>query len=156
MSEVLPSWNEGTTKQAIVDFVTRVTDEGGSDFVSPNRRIAVFDNDGTLWCEQPLPVQVYYAFDAAKEKASNDPELASREPFKALLTGDMKGVSAQGMPAIIEIVKETHTGITIKSTKNRCKPGCSRPDILRSTGRLSSWCTSRCSKFLPTFAQTDF
>jgi len=114
MSEVLPSWNEGTTKQAIVDFVTRVTDEGGSDFVSPNRRIAVFDNDGTLWCEQPLPVQVYYAFDAAKEKASNDPELASREPFKALLTGDMKGVSAQGMPAIIEIVKETHTGITIK------------------------------------------
>ena len=112
--EPLPSWNEGTTKQAIMEFVKRVTTVDGADHVPPNQRIAVFDNDGTLWCEQPLPVQIYYAFDAAKEKASNDPELARREPFKTLLTGDMKGVSAQGVPAVIEIVKETHTGMTIK------------------------------------------
>ncbi len=110
----LPSWHDGPTKQAIIDFVTRVTDEGGSDFALPKQRIAAFDNDGTLWCEQPLPVQLYYALDAAKEKASNDPELAGKEPFKTLLTGDTKGTLTQGLKAVMEIVTVTHTGMTIK------------------------------------------
>ena len=101
-------------KQAITDFVTRVTDEGGSDFAPQNTRIAVFDNDGTLWCEQPLPVQLFYALDAAKVKASNDPELANKEPFKTLLTGDTKAALSQGLKAVMEIVTVTHTGMTIK------------------------------------------
>src|SRR5262245_26422737 len=114
MPETLPSWNDGATKQAIVDFVTRVTKEGGGDYVTPNQRIAVFDNDGTLWCEQPLPVQVYYAFDMAKAKAASDPELAKKEPFATLLAGDVKGVFAQGLNAVEEILVTTHTGMTIK------------------------------------------
>lgn len=79
-----------------------------------SQRIAVFDNDGTLWCEQPLPVQLYYALYAAKEKASKDPELAGKEPFKTLITGDTKGVLEQGLKAVMEIVTVTHTGMTIK------------------------------------------
>jgi phosphoserine phosphatase len=113
-AEPLGSWNEGRAKQAIIDFVTRVGTEGGPDHVPPNERIAVFDNDGTLWCEQPLPVQLYYAFDAAKKKAVDDPELANREPFRSLRAGDHKAVAAQGKPALLEIIKLTHTGMTIK------------------------------------------
>jgi hypothetical protein len=110
MTEILPSWNEGAAKHAILDFVSRVTHEGGSDYVTPNKRIAVFDNDGTLWTEQPVPVQLYFAFDAAREKASESPELAKNEPFKSLLAGDLKGIAAQGMNALGEIIKLTHTG----------------------------------------------
>lgn len=114
MAEVLPSWNEGTTKQAIINFVERVTSDGGPDYVAPNERIAVFDNDGTLWCEQPLPVQLYFAFDAARQKANENPELGKHEPFKSLLAGDLNAVAAQGLKGIGEIIKLTHTGMTIR------------------------------------------
>jgi phosphoglycolate phosphatase-like HAD superfamily hydrolase len=109
----LPSWNDGRVKQSIMDFVARVTLAGGSDFVPPNQRIAVFDNDGTLWCEQPLPVQLFFAFDTAKQKASHDPALATTEPFKSLLAGDLKAVAAQGLKGIAPIMKLTHTGMTL-------------------------------------------
>lgn len=110
----LCSWNEGPVKRAIFDFVKRVTNTGGQDYVRPNQRIAVFDNDGTLWCEQPLPVQLYFALDAAKEKALQDPELGEKEPFKSLLAGDLKAIASQGLKAIGEIIRVTHTGMTVK------------------------------------------
>src|SRR5262249_551506 len=109
----LPSWNEGKTKQAILDFVARITTEGSRDFVMPNKRIAVFDNDGTLWCEMPLPVQLFFAVDTAKAKAEADPKLGQTEPFKSLLEGGLKAVAAHGLKAVAEIVIATHTGMTV-------------------------------------------
>ncbi|MET0988548.1 MAG: HAD family hydrolase [Steroidobacteraceae bacterium] len=106
----LPSWNDCPAKQAIVRFVARVT--RGRDAVPPNERIAVFDNDGTLWAEQPVPVQIYFALDAAKERAASDPALKDQEPFKSLLAGDLKAVAAQGMKGLAAILKITHTGMT--------------------------------------------
>src|SRR5262245_5930371 len=131
----LSSWNEGKTKQSIIDFVQRVTKEGGTDYVPPNKRIAVFDNDGTLWCEQPLPVQLFFALDAAKEKAAKDPELAKTEPFKSLLAGELKSIAAQGLKGLLPIIKVTHTGMTLmefeESVKNWLKtarhPKLNRP-----------------------------
>ena len=86
----LPSWNDGAAKSAILDFVARVTKEGGPDFVPPAERIATFDNDGTLWCEQPIQVQLFFLIDRVKELAAKDPSLKERQPFKALLEHDMK------------------------------------------------------------------
>lgn len=108
----LPSWNDCAAKQAILDFVRRVTSHGESDYVPENERIAVFDNDGTLWSEQPAPVQLFFAFDAAKERASISAQLKNKEPFKSLLAGDLKAVAAQGLKGIAEILKLTHTGMT--------------------------------------------
>lgn len=108
----LPSWNECTAKQFIMDFVRRVTSQVSPDFVPENRRIAVFDNDGTLWAEQPVPVQLYFAFDAAKERAAVSDKLKQQEPFKSLLAGDLKAVAAQGLKGLAEILKLTHTGMT--------------------------------------------
>ena len=87
MVDALPlaSWNDGAAKSAILDFVARVTTEGGSEFAQPAERIAVFDNDGTLCCEQPLQIQFFFAFDRVKELAAKDPALAERQPFKAVL-----------------------------------------------------------------------
>ena len=108
----LPSWNECSAKQAILDFVRRVSSKVSPDFVPECERIAVFDNDGTLWSEQPVPVQVFFAFDAAKERANISPELKAKEPFKSLLAGDLKAVAAQGLKGLAEILKLTHTGMT--------------------------------------------
>ena len=97
MSSVpLPSWNEGATKSAILDFVARVTNEGGADFVPPARRIATFDNDGTLWCEQPMQVQVFFALDRLGKLAAKDPTLRERQPYKAFLERDMKTIMSLG------------------------------------------------------------
>lgn len=108
----LPSWNECAAKQAILDLVRRVTNQSGPDYVPENERIAVFDNDGTLWAEQPAPVQLFFAFDAAKERAEISTELKENEPFKSLLAGDLKAVAAQGLRGLAEILKLTHTGMT--------------------------------------------
>lgn len=108
----LPSWRECAAKRAILDFVRRVTTEGGPDFVPANERIAVFDNDGTLWSEQPVPVQWYFALDAARDRCADDPDLDEQEPFKSLLAGDLKAVAAQGLRGLAAILKLTHTGMT--------------------------------------------
>ena len=79
-NESLPSWNDGAAKSAILDFVARVTKEGGPEFAPPAERIAVFDNDGTLCCEQPLQIQFYFAFNRVKELAAKDPTMAERQP----------------------------------------------------------------------------
>jgi phosphoserine phosphatase len=108
----LPSWNEGAAKKAIVDFVGRVTREGGSDFVPAPERIATFDNDGTLWSEKPVPFQVIFAFDRVKALAPEHPEWKTRQPFASILAGDMAGVAASGEKGLLSIVAATHTGMT--------------------------------------------
>jgi phosphoserine phosphatase len=112
ISDPLPSWNEGPAKKAIVEFVATVTDKNSSDYVKPIDRIAVFDNDGTLWVEQPIYTQITFAFDRVKELASQHPEWKTQQPFKGLLEGDMKAVGASGTKGIMEILVATHTGIT--------------------------------------------
>lgn len=108
----LPSWNEGSTKTAILEFVAAVTDENGKDFVKPAERIAVFDNDGTLWVEQPIYTQVTFIFDRVKELAPQHPEWKTTQPFKALLEGDMKTVAASGEKGILQMGMATHAGMT--------------------------------------------
>ncbi len=111
-ADPLRSWNEGPAKQAITSFVAAVTRVGGPDFVPEAERIATFDNDGTLWAEQPMYVQFVFALDRVKALASQHPEWKEQEPFASLLKGDMKGVLAGGERAIEEIVMATHAGMT--------------------------------------------
>ncbi len=111
-SDPLPSWNEGATKSAIIEFVNEVTKKGGPDFVEEADRIATFDNDGTLWVEQPMYTQRLFAFDRVKELAPQHPEWKTKQPFKALLEGDMKTIGASGMKGLLEIVMATHSGMT--------------------------------------------
>jgi phosphoserine phosphatase len=108
----LPSWNDGVAKKAIIDFVGRVTREGGQDFVPPAERIATFDNDGTLWSEQPIYFQVAFAFDRVKALAPKHPEWKQKQPFKGLLEGDMKAVAASGEKGLLEVMAATHAGNT--------------------------------------------
>jgi len=108
----LPSWNEGTAKQSIVDFVVRVTDPASPDFVAEAERIAVFDNDGTLWSEQPAYFQLLFAIDRVKALAPEHPEWAKKQPFKAVLDGDMEALSAVGMHGLLELVMASHAGMT--------------------------------------------
>jgi phosphoserine phosphatase len=108
----LPSWNDGAAKQAIVTFVTTVTREGSPDFVVPAERIAVFDNDGTLWTEQPGPVQLAFALDRVKTLAPQHPEWKDKQPFKAALEGDMKTLAESGEHGILEMFMATHAGMT--------------------------------------------
>jgi len=112
-TDPLPSWNEGATKKAITDFVARVTTQGSPDFVPVDLRIATFDNDGTLWCEQPVYFQVAFAFDRLKAMAAQHPEWKTRQPFKAVLDGDMKALAASGQKGLLEIVAVTHTGMSV-------------------------------------------
>jgi phosphoserine phosphatase len=111
-SDPLPSWREGAVKSAIADFVARVTKQGSADFVAPEERIAVFDNDGTLWSEQPMYFQLAFALDRIKEMAADHPEWKETEPFKSVLAGDPKGIEAAGERGLLEIVAATHAGMT--------------------------------------------
>jgi len=110
--EALPSWNDGPAKKAIVEFVSRVVTTGGPDYVEPAERIAVFDNDGTLWSEQPIYGQFAFALDRVKALAPQHPEWTSKEPFASVLKGDLKGALAGGERAVVEILAATHTGMT--------------------------------------------
>jgi len=111
-AEPLPSWNEGPTKRAIVDFVQRVTTAGGAGFVPLPERIAVFDNDGCLWAEKPMYVQLVFALDRVKTLAPAHPEWKDKQPFKAVLEGDFKTVAAGGEHALVELIMATHAGMT--------------------------------------------
>jgi len=111
-TEPLPSWNEGPTKQSIMAFVAKVTPPGSPDFVPEPERIAVFDNDGTLWSEQPMYFQLFFALDRVKALAPQHPEWKTAEPFASLLKGDVKAALAGGEKAILEIVMATHAGMT--------------------------------------------
>jgi phosphoglycolate phosphatase-like HAD superfamily hydrolase len=107
----LPSWSD-RTRQSIMDFVGRVTREGGPDYVAPAERIATFDNDGTLWCEKPLPVQGAFALDRVKAMAPQHPEWKDQQPFKAVLEGNPEALLAFGEKGIFEILAATHSGMT--------------------------------------------
>lgn len=108
----LPSWNDGPTKQAIVEFVTKVTTEGSPDFVPQAERIATFDNDGTLWAEQPIYFQFLFAIDRLKALAPEHPEWQEQEPFASLLKGDMEAALAGCEKSVTELIVATHAGMT--------------------------------------------
>lgn len=111
-NDPLPSWNDGAPKKAILDFVARVTTQGGADFVPPAERIATFDNDGTLWCEQPYYFQLAFAFDQVKAMAPRHPEWKHEQPFKAVLGGDKQALADAGQKGLLQIVAATHSGMT--------------------------------------------
>ncbi|MFO0829686.1 MAG: HAD family hydrolase [Phycisphaerales bacterium] len=111
-ADPLPSWNEGPAKQSIIAFVERVTKPGSPDFVPPPERIATFDNDGTLWCEKPLPVQLYFVIDRVKSLAPQHPEWSDKEPFASILKDDPKGLMAGGERGLMEVIMATHAGNT--------------------------------------------
>jgi phosphoglycolate phosphatase-like HAD superfamily hydrolase len=108
----LPSWTEGSTKQAILDFVRSTTDESNSDYIPPEDRIAVFDNDGTLWSEKPMYFQLVFILDRVKAMASKHPEWKTQEPFRSALAGDLEAVAKQGEKAIFKLLSATHGGMT--------------------------------------------
>ena len=108
----LPSWNDSASKNAIRNFVARVTASSGPDFVPVAERIAVFDNDGTLWSEHPMYFQVLFAFDRVHALAPTHPEWKDRQPFKGVLERDMKAVAATGEKGLLEIMAATHAGTT--------------------------------------------
>jgi phosphoserine phosphatase len=111
-TEQLPSWNDGPVKTSITEFVARITTQGGSDFVPVDQRIAVFDNDGTLWCELPMYTQLSFALDRVKAMAPLHPEWKTRQPFQAVLAGDTKALAASGEKGLMELIAVTHAGMT--------------------------------------------
>ena len=112
-ADPLPSWNDGATKRAILDFVKCATNKDCPEFILPAERIATFDNDGTLWSEQPIYFQFAFAIDRVKALAAKHPEWQDKEPFSFALKGDMKGLLGAGEKGLVEIIAATHTGMTI-------------------------------------------
>ncbi len=112
VADPLPSWNDGPAKQAITAFVTDVTNAGGSDFVAPAQRIAVFDNDGTLWVEQPMYTQLAFVLDRVKALAAEHPEWKDEQPYKAAIEGDIKTLGEAGTEGLMQLLMATHAGMT--------------------------------------------
>jgi len=111
-ADPLPSWKDGPAKQAITGFVTDVTKAGGKDFVPPAQRIAVFDNDGTLWVEQPMYTQLAFVLDRVKTLAPAHPEWQAQQPFKAALEGDLATLGEAGLEGLMQLLMATHAGMT--------------------------------------------
>jgi phosphoserine phosphatase len=111
-ADPLPSWNEGKTKDAVISFVTKTTKEGSADFVPVAERIAVFDNDGTLWCEQPFYFQGFYVFERIKELSAKHPEWKTQEPYASILRSDYDAVLSGGEKGIFELMTTSHSGLT--------------------------------------------
>jgi phosphoglycolate phosphatase-like HAD superfamily hydrolase len=111
-ADPLPSWNHTGPKTAILDFVEHVTREDSPQYVRPAERIAVFDNDGTLWSEQPMYFQAFFIFDRIEALASEHPEWRHQEPFASVLRGDVKAALAGGEHALLEMAMATHAGTT--------------------------------------------
>lgn len=112
MPTILPSWSDTTPRRRIIDFVTEVTTAGSSSFIAPQDRIAVFDNDGTLWSEQPYYFQLAFALDRIRALAPDNPEWATTQPFQAVIENDLQSLVAGGTKALVELVGATHTGMT--------------------------------------------
>jgi len=121
MIQSLPSWNDGVAKRAIMNFVTLVTKNNAPEFVPPAARIAVFDNDGTLWSEQPFYFQGLFVFDRIRSLAPQHPEWKVDQPFKAVLENDLKTVAAAGMQGLIELVLATHANMTTEEFESVVK-----------------------------------
>ena len=138
----LESWNNGAAKAAIVDFVARVTKQGGAEYAPPAERVAVFDNDGTLWCEQPIQVQIFFLIDRAKELAGKDPTLKERPAFRALLEQDFGALLANGKQGAMELFAATHAGMSeeeFEATARSWFASARHPKF----GRLFKQCTYR-------------
>ncbi len=112
-AENLPSWNAGPTRDGIIEFVTRVTDPSQPDFVPEPERIAVFDNDGTLWSEQPLYFQLLFALDRVRAMADEHPEWRGQQPFRAILENDREALARMSEHDIVQVVMATHAGMTV-------------------------------------------
>ncbi len=121
IAQPLASWNDGPAKQAIVRFVTEVSTPGAPAFVATSERIAVFDNDGTLWAEQPLPCQFMFVLDRVRAIAPQHPEWKSNEPFKSILAGDVKAALGGGDRAVAELLAATHAGMTTEEFEAQVK-----------------------------------
>ncbi|MHA3977600.1 HAD family hydrolase [Halovulum sp. GXIMD14794] len=113
LADPLPSWTEGETKTAIIEFVERVTDRASPDYVTPGDRIATFDNDGTLWAEKPVYFQFLFAMDRLREMAEADPSVLTSDVLKAAAAGDLETVAAAGTEGLLEVVSVTHSGMTV-------------------------------------------
>lgn len=114
-ADPLPSWNQGEAKQRIIDFVEAVTDPGNPDYVTPAARVAVFDNDGTLWAEQPVYFQLIYAVEQVAAMAKSNPAILKSDAMKAAAAGDMKALAATGKEGLLEVVLAAHSGITVEA-----------------------------------------
>ena len=151
----LPSWNDGAAKKAILDFVAKVTKEGGPDFVPVAERIATFDNDGTLWCEQPMYFQLAFALDRVKALAPKHPEWKDEAAVQGGPRGDMKASLAERREGLVELIAATHAGMTTDEFETIVKRlARDRPSIRGSSGRTPSSSTSRCSSCSPTCGPT--
>ncbi|WP_445673021.1 HAD family hydrolase [Pseudomonas inefficax] len=120
-ADALPSWRDGPSRDSIEAFVEAVTREGSKDYIKPAERIAVFDNDGTLWGEQPLYYEVLFAMDEVKRLAPQHPEWKTEQPFKAVLENDHQALAAQGMDGMLKIVAATHAGISTEVFMDRSR-----------------------------------
>ena len=121
VKDPLPSWNDGASKKSIIDFVTKTTTQGDADFVPVTDRIACFDNDGTLWSEQPIYFQFAFAIDRIKAMAPQHPEWKTTQPFQALLEGDIKTALSGGEKALMQIMATTHSGMTTEAFEQTVK-----------------------------------
>ena len=111
-ADPLPSWNDTASKKEIITFVKQITTKSSPNYVPVPERIATFDNDGTLWAEQPMYFQMFFALDRVKVLAPEHPEWKDKEPFASLLKGDVKEALAGGEPAVAQIIMATHAGMT--------------------------------------------
>jgi heat shock protein HslJ/phosphoserine phosphatase len=173
----LPSWNDGPTKRAILEFVGRVTAEGGPDYVPPAERIATFDNDGTLWVEKPLPNEVFFILARVKEMAAKDPGLRDRQPFKAALTGDAAYFQKEGAKAVVELLGKAYGGMTQEDfaadarrfltvaqhptlkrplTETRYRPMMEVLEYLREKGFQTWICSGGSVEFMRVFSQQTY
>lgn len=112
-ADPLPSWQEGATKSRILEFVAQVSDPSSEDYVTPADRIAVFDNDGTLWSEKPVYFQLFYALDRLREMADKDPAILTSDVLKAAVSGDLETVAKSGEEGLLEIVMVSHSGLSV-------------------------------------------
>jgi len=134
-TEALPSWNDGPSKKNIIEFVQAVTDQSSKDFVKPEDRIAVFDNDGTLWSEQPMYFEMLFALEEVKRTAPQHPEWKTTQPFQAVLENDHKALAASGLEGMMKIFGATHTGMTSEAFDDYAKTWLSQAKHPK-TGKL--------------------
>jgi hypothetical protein len=111
----LPAWNDGPSKKAIIRFIQETTRAGSKQFISPEERIAVFDNDGTLWSEQPIYVQIAFTIDRIKTLAPQNPQWKTQQPFKAVLENDIQAIKAGGQKSLFELIAATHAGMSTEA-----------------------------------------
>ncbi len=148
-TDPLPSWNDGPAKPLIVKFVHAVTDPASPDYVPAEQRIATFDNDGTLWIEQPMYVQLAFALDRVKVLAPTHPQWRQQQPFKAVLDGNTKALAASGDRGLLQLIATTHAGMTTEQVDTIVRACSPRHGILVSSARIPTSCTSpssRCSR----------